>query len=135
MEKHESRERDPQTYAIIGAAMAVHSELGCGFLEPVYQEAMERELSYKAIPFDRERALPIHYRDSPLTIRYRADFVCYEEVIVELKALARLSTVEESQVLNYLKASRLERGLLINFGAERLEYKRFVHTLRPNHGD
>jgi len=126
----DSRERDPQTFAIIGAAMMVHSELGRGFLEPVYQEAMERELRHQDIPFNREHLLPVYYRDEPLTIRYRADFLCYDEVIVELKALPQITGTEESQVINYLKAARKVRALLLNFGAPRLEYKRFVHD--PN---
>ena len=118
-------ERDPRTYAIIGAAMAVHQELGRGFLEAVYQEALMREMNAAAIPFLREVDLPIFYKGSPLAIHYRADFVCYSSVIVELKALTCLGGIERSQIINYLKATNYEVGLLLNFGADSLEYERF----------
>jgi GxxExxY protein len=118
--------RDAQTFAVIGAAMAVHRELGHGFLEPVYQEALAFELLQREIPFEREAVLPIHYRDVTLTAIYRADFICFGELIVELKALTRLSGVEEAQVINYLKAAKLQKALLINFGAPSLAYKRLV---------
>ena len=118
-------ERDPRTYAIIGAAMAVHQELGRGFLEAVYQEALMRELSAAGIPFLREVDLPIFYKGSALTIHYRADFVCYSSIIVELKALSCLGGIERSQIINYLKATNYEVGLLLNFGADSLEFERF----------
>ena len=118
--------RDPQTYAIIGAAMEVHRRLGHGFLEAVYQEAAAIEFAKKNIPFQREVALPIEYRGSRLETGYRADFVCFSEVIVEFKALSRLSSIEEAQVFNYLKATGFRRGLLINFGTPSLQYKRLV---------
>ena len=119
-------ERDPQTYAIIGATMEIHRQLGQGFLEPVYQEAAIIEFPLKGIPFDREVILPVKYKGILLPIHYRADFVCYSEIIVEFKALSRLSGVEEAQLLNYLKATGLKRGLLINFGAASLQHKRLV---------
>lgn len=122
--------RDEQTYAIIGTAMTVHRELGCGFLEAVYQEALEREFQQQRIPYVREKELPILYRGKTLDTYYKADFVCYDSVIVELKAIAGLTGREESQVINYLKASGLHKSLLINFGASSLEYKRLVHDLR-----
>lgn len=123
---------DRETYAIIGAAMAVHGELGCGFLEAVYQEALEREFQAQQIPYVREKELPVYYRGERLNTFYKADFICFGAVIVELKALARLSGTEEAQILNYLKASELHKALLINFGALRLEFKRLVHNLRPS---
>jgi len=125
---------DPKTYAIVGAAMQVHRELGCGFLEAVYQEALAIELAYQDIPFQREVALPIHYRGKLLQTSYRVDFICYGDVIVELKALAKLSSIEEAQILNYLKATEFETGLLLNFGAPSLQYKRFAHTPYKNSG-
>jgi GxxExxY protein len=124
--------RDEQTYQIIGAAMEVHRQLGQGFLEAVYQEALSLEFAARGLPFKREVELPVFYKSQPLRCAYRADFVCFETVLVELKALARLSTIEEAQVLNYLKATGLQRALLINFGASSLEHKRLVLNLRES---
>jgi GxxExxY protein len=121
-------QKDPRTYAIIGAAMEVHRQLGRGFLEAVYQEALELELELRQIPCQREVELPIFYKKQRLKTFYRADFICYDSVLVELKALAKLSGVEEAQIINYLKATGLETGLLLNFGASSLEYKRFAYT-------
>ena len=127
----ESADRDPQTYAIIGAAMAVHRELGNGFLEAVYQAALEKEFCHRRIACEREKELPVHYRGE-IIATYKADFVCYGEIIVELKALQKISGVEEAQVIHYLKTSSLHRALLINFGARSLEHKRLVFNLRES---
>jgi GxxExxY protein len=120
--------RDEQTYAIIGAAMEVHKTLGHGFLEAVYQEALAAELTLRTIPFRREVELPVHYKGIRLNAGYRVDFICYEEVIVELKALDSLTGRERAQVINYLKASGLSLALLFNFGASSLQHERLVHN-------
>ncbi|MHB0925863.1 MAG: GxxExxY protein [Gallionellaceae bacterium] len=122
-------ERDEQTYSIIGAAMTVHRELGHGFLEAVYQEALSIELVKTAIPHVREVELPVQYRGQLLNTGYRADFVCFDAVIVELKATNALTSRDEAQLLNYLKASGKEKGLLLNFGSSSLEHKRMVRAV------
>lgn len=118
-------ESDPRTYAIIGAAIEVHKQLGCGFLEPVYQEALALEFRLGNIPFRREVRLAIHYKDQRLQTSYCVDFICFESVVVELKALVRMSGTEEAQVINYLKATGFEVVLLLNFGTRSLEHRRF----------
>jgi GxxExxY protein len=123
----QTEKRDPRTYAIIGAAMEVHRELGCGFLEAVYQQALAAELILQNVPAQREVLLQVQYKGALLDATYRVDFVCFDEILVEVKALARLSSIEEAQLLNYLKATGMELGLLLNFGAESLEYKRLIH--------
>ena len=116
-----------EVYAIIGAAIEVHRELGPGFLEAVYQEAMELELRARNIPFEAQKTLTIRYKDHLLKKEYAPDLLCYDQIIVDLKAIERLSGKEESQILNYLKATNLRVGLLINFGSYgKLEWRRFV---------
>jgi GxxExxY protein len=108
--------------------MEVHRQLGRGFLEAVYQEAMAIELESRGILHGREVELPVFYKGQRLTCEYRADFVCFESVIVELKAVSELSGAHEAQVINYLKATGIEIGLLINFGGESLDFKRFIRS-------
>jgi GxxExxY protein len=122
---------DPETYAVIGAAMEVHRQLGSGFLEIVYQEALAVEFQKRGIPFEREVELPVGSKGRRLECSCRADFLSFGSVVVELEALTELTPREHSQVINSLKATRLSRGLLLNFGAPRLEYKRIILT--PNH--
>lgn len=117
-----------EVYEIIGAAIEVHKILGYGFLEAIYQEALERELLYRKIPFSSQVELRVKYKDRYLEKTYVADLVAYDKIIVELKALANLSGKEEAQLINYLKATEFKVGLLINFGSQnKLEWKRFVH--------
>ncbi len=118
---------EDETYAIIGAAMEVYYKLGDGFLEPVYQEALAYELGLRDVPFEAQKKLSIMYKDRQLEKGYYADFLCFEQIIVEIKAITALSPVDWSQIMNYLKASRLRVGLLFNFGSlDRLEMKRIV---------
>jgi len=116
-----------ESYQVIGACMAVHRELGKGFLEAVYQEALEEEFKLKNIPYIREHQLEIVYKNKILKKKYQADFICYGEIIVELKALTELSSVHQSQLINYLKATKFKLGLLINFGQNSLESKRVIN--------
>ncbi len=121
--------KDERTYKIIGAAMEVHRELGCGFLEAVYQEALGREFSARGIPFEYQPTVEITYKSEPLNKKYQPDFICHGNIIVEIKAISELSGIDEAQIINYLKATKLTTGLLINFGARSLKYKRFVYTI------
>jgi GxxExxY protein len=127
----DAEKRDEQTFAIIGAAMEVHRELGPGFLEAVYQDALAVELELRGIPFQREVSLPVYYKGRKLASCYRADFVCYGGVLVETKALSQLTGADDAQIINYLKITRSVRGLLLNFGAPSLEYKRRILTPAP----
>jgi len=118
---------DQRTYKIIGCAMEVHKELGCGFLEAVYQAALGEEFGIQEIPYKSQPVVEMFYKGKPLNKVYQPDFVCFDEVIVEIKALSCLTGLEESQLINYLKATGLKVGLLINFGLKSLEYKRLVY--------
>jgi len=119
---------DQRTYQIIGAAMEVHKELGSGFLEAVYQEALEKEFINQGIPHNSQPVVKIYYKGQVLNKTYQPDFTCFDEVIVEIKAMDKLSGIEQAQIINYLKAARLKVGLLINFGSKSLEHKRFVYN-------
>lgn len=121
--------RDESTFKIIGAAMEVHKELGCGFLEAVYQEALEKEFNGQEIPFKAQPIIEIAYKGKILNKTYQPDFICYDKVIVEIKAISSLSGIEGAQLINYLKATGLKVGLLINFGSKSIEHKRFVYNL------
>lgn len=119
---------DPQTYRIIGAAIEVHRVLGNGFLEAVYQEALATEFADRKIPYLRECGLSISYKARTLQCQYRADFIAYENIIIEVKAMDRITTRDDAQVLNYLKATGVERALLLNFGQTRLQHRRLIRS-------
>jgi GxxExxY protein len=122
-----------EVYAIVGAAMDVYNQLGSGFGEAVYQDAMEIEVELRKISNNAQQDIFVYYKGQQLKSFFKPDLICYEKVVVELKALDRLTSREESQVLNYLKATGLPVGLLINFGGDRdLEWKRIVLTQKPN---
>ncbi len=115
-----------ESYEIIGACMEVHKQLGCGFLEAVYQEALAIEFENRKIPYEQEKRLQIEYKGKILKKEYVADFVCYDKIIIEVKALSKLAPEHLAQTLNYLKITDFDLGLLVNFGKSSLEYKRVV---------
>ncbi|MCK9457725.1 MAG: GxxExxY protein [Candidatus Riflebacteria bacterium] len=115
---------EEMTNKILNACMEVHNELGNGFLEPVYQEALEEEFKLQGIVYEREKLLPIMYKGKKLTKDYFADFLCYQEIIVEIKSVSTLSKPHKAQVLNYLNAANLRIGLLVNFGETSLKWQR-----------
>lgn len=115
-----------EVYRIVGAAFDVHKEMGPGFLEAVYQEALAIEFQARGIPFEKEKWMLLRYKDRQLEKRYRADFLCYDKIVVELKALPHLSGNEQATIINYLKASQTKLAVLLNFGRPSLEWKRFV---------
>ena len=118
-----------EVYTIIGAAIEVHKELGPGFLEAVYEEAMVIESLERRIPCETQVKVPIYYKGKKLNKEYIADYIGYDKIIVEFKCISKLTTKEEAQLLNYLKATKMNVGLLINFGRYgKLEWKRFVRT-------
>lgn len=118
-----------ETYQINGAAMEVHKTLGPGFLESVYQEAMEIELAKRNIPFVSQKKIQIKYKDVLLNQYYKADLFCYDKIIVELKAVSSILPEHEAQIINYLKATGIKLGMLYNFGEESLCFKRFPNIL------
>lgn len=116
-----------ESYAINGAAMEVYNQLGHGFLEPVYQEALEKEFLLRGIPFEREKLLTISYKGEKLKQTYKADFVCYGKIIVELKAVSELTDAHRSQIYNYLHATGFRLGIILNYGfANGIERERIV---------
>ena len=117
---------EKESYLIIGAAIEVHKELGYGFLEAVYQEALEKEFELKRIPYKREVPFTIYYKNKPLNKYYIADFICYDKIIIELKSKSAICSEHQAQLLNYLAASRLKLGIILNFGKQSLEYKRII---------
>lgn len=108
---------EPQTFAIRGAVFEVYREMGCGFLESVYQECLEKEFHKQAIPFVAQQEMVLSYKGEILKQTYKTDFICYDKIIVELKAVKGIAAEHKAQVLNYLKATGLKLGLLINFGS------------------
>lgn len=116
-----------ESYRIIGACMKVHSQLGPGFLEAVYQEALEKEFIEQAIPYQREVKLALYYGEEKLKKKYRADFICYGNIIIELKAVSHIPKMFYHQVKNYLKASNYRLGILVNFGESSLVYHRILN--------
>ena len=116
-----------ESYVITGAAMHVYNTLGPGFLEAVYQEALAIEFKKRGIPYEQEKELKVFYDGQELKQTYRADFVCYGNIIVELKAVSELDNSHRSQVYNYLKATGYKLGIIFNFGSrEELQYERVV---------
>lgn len=115
-----------ESYKIRGALFAVHNELGCGFLERVYQDALEVEFRLRNIPYEREKTIQVVYKGEPLGEPYRADFVCYGKVIIELKSVSEILDVHRAQIINYLKATKMKLGFLVNFGEESLNIERIV---------
>ena len=105
-----------ESYKIVGACFEVSREKGCGFLEPVYQECLEIELRLQGIPYTAQKPLALEYKGLPLRSKYQPDFICFDQIIVELKAVIELTDEHRAQVLNYLRATGLKLGLLVNFG-------------------
>ncbi len=128
----DSRDREllmkDEVYGIVGAAFEVSNQLGCGFLEAIYQEALEMEFAERGIPFESKTTIRISYKGRILKNQYIADLLCHDQIIVEVKAIKAITGLEEAQLLNYLRATRLPVGLILNFGASHLEWKRYANT-------
>jgi len=116
-----------EAYVLVGLCMKVHRELGCGFLEAVYQEAFEILLKDAHIDHEREKRLPIRFMGKVLSKEYYADFICYGKILLEFKAVSELTAVHEAQVMNYLKAGGFKLGLLCNFGQTSFVYRRIAN--------
>jgi GxxExxY protein len=119
---------EENTYKIIGACMSVHKGLGAGFLESVYHEALEKEFEIQKVNFDSKKKLQVYYNDAPLQKYFIADFICFDNIVVEIKAASFLHKDTEAQTINYLKSTNYPLGLLINFGQSSLTWKRFINT-------
>jgi GxxExxY protein len=128
MEPHKILYKD-ESYKIIGCCMNVHGELGAGFLEAVYEEALEKEFQSQQVPYKKQVKLDLYYQGQKLNKTYRADFICYENIILEIKVVQNTPIAFYKQLRNYLKATNLELGLLINFGSSSLTYKRVLNKL------
>jgi GxxExxY protein len=123
-----------ESYAVMGACFEVYNQLGCGFLEAVYHECLELELADRRIPFVSKPKLPIEYKGRIVGCFYEADLICFDQIILEIKAVSELSPIHEAQVMHYLRATRLPLGILLNFGHfPDLHYKRIAST-RVKHG-
>jgi GxxExxY protein len=121
-----------EAYRIVGACFEVYKEKGCGFLEPVYQECLEVEFRLQGIPFVAQRNVELSYKGERLKHTYMPDFVCFNEIILEIKAVSALAEEHRAQVINYLHATGMELGLLVNFGHyPKLEWERIVCTREP----
>lgn len=118
-----------ESFKIIGACMKVHRSLGAGFLEAVYEEALEKEFLIQDIPFKRQLKLELYYDKEKLNKFYRADFVCYDAIVLEIKAVSQIPDIFYAQLKNYLKCTNMELGMLINFGTLSLTYKRIINTI------
>ena len=118
--------QDPRTFAIIGAAYEVHRVLGAGFLELFYKDALAIEFAERGIPFEREAPCSIEYKGRPLRGHYRIDFICFEQIVLEIKARSTTGPADHAQVISYLASSKLRCALLPNFGAAKLEHRRFI---------
>ncbi|UKK47625.1 GxxExxY protein [Prevotella sp. E9-3] len=117
-----------ESHKIVGAIFEVHKRLGVGLLEKVYQQALEIELKHRNIPFEREKRFDVYYREQKLDAQYIADFVCYDKIIVELKAVSELSDVHKAQVRNYLTITGYKLGLLVNFNELYMEPVRVLNS-------
>ena len=117
-----------EAYKIVGACMEVYNDLGSGFLESVYQEALAREFAAKEIAYVEQWGIDVYYKGDLLNKKFFADFICFNEIIIEIKAMEALVPEHEAQLINYLKATQKPLGLLVNFGGPSLQYKRFANT-------
>ena len=132
MQKEEFPLKD-EGYAILGAVFEVYQEMGCGFLEAVYQECLERELHLRQVPFITQPVLSIAYKGHPLRQSYQPDLICFDKIVLELKAVSELAPEHRAQLHNYLKATGLPVGYLINFGHyPKVEFERIVRTKPQN---